>query len=93
MLKMTTGQEIDNLVEKETHHTEVYDILVEIIDKIIEGDHKTIIGMIIEETTIKNKDIEIEVEVETITEILIEIEKILGMTICKVEIPVETGVE
>ena len=35
--------------------------MVEIIDKIIEGDHKTIIGMTIEETTIENKDVEIEV--------------------------------
>ena len=30
---------------------------------------------------------------ETITEILIEVEKILGMTICELEISVVTGVE
>ena len=48
--------------------------------------------MTIEETTIENQDIEIEVEVETIAEVLIEIEKILGMTIHEVEIIVEIEV-
>ena len=66
--------------------------MVEIIDKIIEGDHETIIGMTIEETTIQNKDTEIEVSEETITGIPIEIEKILGMTICEVEVIVEIEV-
>ena len=47
-LKMTARQEIDNLVETETHHTDVEEILVEIIDKIIEGYHGTIIEMSIE---------------------------------------------
>ena len=93
ILKMTTQQEIDHLVDTDTHHTEVEEILVEIIDKIIDGDHKTPIGMTLEETTIENRDTEIEVEVETITAILIEIEKILGMTFHKVEIIVETGIE
>ena len=67
--------------------------MVEIIDKIIEGDYETIIGMTIEETTIENKDTEIEVEVETIAGIPVEIEKILGMTICEAGTLVETGVE
>ena len=89
MLKMTTRQGIDHLVETETHHTEVDDILVKIIGKIIEGDHEIIIGMTIEETTIENKGIDKEVEVETIA----EIQKVLGMTICEVEALVEIAVE
>ena len=43
---MTTGQEIHLLVETETLQTEVEDILVEIIDRIIEEDHEIILGMI-----------------------------------------------
>ena len=89
ILKMTTGQGIDPLVEAETHHTEVEEILVEIIDKIIEGDHKTIKGITIEETVIENIGTEIGVEIEPIAEVLIEIEKILGITIHKVEITLE----
>ena len=46
--------------------------------------------MTIEETVIENKDIEIEVGVETISEILMDI--VLGMTICEIEVLVETGV-
>ena len=48
---MITRQGLDNLVVTETHHTEVEEILVEIIDKIIEGDHETITGMTVKETT------------------------------------------
>ena len=90
-LKITTRREIDHLVETETHNTEVEGILVKIIDKIIEGDLKTILGVTIEETIIESKDIDIEVEVEAITDMLIEIA--LGMTISEVETLVETGVE
>ena len=46
--KITTGQGIDNIVEAEIHHTEVEEIMIEIIDKIIEGDHETVLGMTIE---------------------------------------------
>ena len=52
---MTTCHGIDHLVETETHHTEVEEMLVEIIHKIIEGGHETIIGMTIEETAIENR--------------------------------------
>ena len=45
ILKMTTRQGMDNLVEIETHYTEVEESLVEVIDKIIEGDHETILEM------------------------------------------------
>ena len=91
ILKMTTGKGIDHLVEKKTHHTDVEKILVKIIGKTKEGDHKTILGMTIEETTTENKGIEIGVEIETIVVILIE--NIVVMTIWEVEISVETGVE
>ena len=47
--------------------------------------------MTIEETIIENRGTEIEVEEETITDILIEI--ILGMTICQVEMLVDTAVK
>ena len=67
-LKMTTGQEIDCLVETDTHHIEIEEDSVRIINKIIEADHKTILGMTIEETIIENKGIGIEVEVETIAD-------------------------
>ena len=86
ILKITTGQGIDHLIETETHHTEVKEILVEIIDKIIEGETETIRGMTMEETIIENRVIEIGVAVETIAGIPIEIEKILGMTIHEIEI-------
>ena len=76
---------------KKRHHTEVEGISIKLIDKIIEEDHEAILGMTMEETIIKNKVIEIEVKVETITKILIE--KVVRMTICEVEILVETGVE
>ena len=46
--------------------------------------------MTIEETIIEKHDTEIKVEVEIIKGILTEI--VLGMTICKVETLVETGV-
>ena len=61
------------LVETKTHHIELEEDLVRIIHKIIEGEHKTILGMTIEETIIENQGIGIKVEVETITEILTEI--------------------
>ena len=91
ILRMTTREEIDNLVETETHHIEVEEDSARITHKIIEGDLKTILGMTIEKTIIENKGIEIGVAVETITDILIEV--ILEMTICETEILVETGVE
>ena len=50
MLKMTIRQEIDHLVETEIHLTEAEEILVEILDNIIEEDHKTIIEMTIDKT-------------------------------------------
>ena len=81
-----------HLVDTETPHTGAEEILVEIIDKFIDGDHETILGMSTEETVLKNRSIETGVEVETITGILIEIEKLLGMIICKVEIIVEIEV-
>ena len=87
--KMTTRQGIDHLVETETHHMEVEEILVEILGKIIEGDHETIIGMTVEETIIENKGIKIGVAIAIIAGIPIQIEKILGRTIHKVEILVE----
>ena len=89
MIQMTTGQEIDHLVETEIHHIEVEENLVRIIHKMIEGDLKEILGLTIEEIIIENKGIEIGMEVETIT--LIKI--VLGMTICETEILVEMGVE
>ena len=46
IIKMTTRQEIDPLVEMETLHTEVEEIFVEIIDRIIEEDHKIILETI-----------------------------------------------
>ena len=92
ILQMTTRQGIYHLVETETHHTEVDENLVAIMDKIIEGDHETIIRMTIEETMIENKDTEIGVAVETIAGVPIEIEKILGMTICKAGTLVQAGV-
>ena len=48
--------------------------MVETLDKIIEGDHDTIIGMTTEEIIIENRGIKIGVEVEIITGILIETE-------------------
>ena len=92
ILKMTTGQGIDNLVETEIQHTEVEDILVEILDKIIEGHHEAIIGMTTEKTITENSGTEIGVAVETIAGILKEIKKILGRTIHKVEIIVKIEV-
>ena len=47
---MTTGQGIDHLVEARTHHIEVEEILVKIIDRITEGEHETILEITIEET-------------------------------------------
>ena len=66
--KITTRQGTDHLVETEIHYTEAEEILVETLDKIIEGDHeailemtidKTIKGEIIEETIRENRGIEI----------------------------------
>ena len=65
--------------------------MVQSIDKIIEGDHETVLGMTIEKIIIENKDIDIEVEVGTIIGIFIE--KVIGMAICKAEILMEIGVE
>ena len=89
---MTIRQGIDNLVETETHNSEVEKILVDIIGKIIEGDHETISGMIIEETITESRGTEVGMEVETIAGILMAREKILGMTFCEVEISVEIEV-
>ena len=90
--QMTTRQGIDHLVEIEIHHTEEEEILVEILDKIIEEDNNTIIGMTIEETIIENRGLEIGVVVEIITGILIEVVKTLERTICKVVIMVKIEV-
>ena len=90
ILKMTTGQGMDHSVETKTLHTE--EILVEILDKIIGGDHETIIEMTIEETITENRGTETGVSIETITGIPIETESILERTICKVDIIVEIEV-
>ena len=100
MLKMTNRQGIDHLVEIEIHLKKT-EILEEILDKIIEEYHETIIEMttdktITEETTewtvIENKGIEIGGAVDIIAGIPIETEKSQERTICKVEIIVGIGV-
>ena len=101
LLKMTTRQEIDPLVETATLHTEVEEILVEITDRIIKEDHEIILGMITDETIIgmtigkmitEDKDIEIEVVVVGIgTGVATEI--VQEKTMHETEILVEIGVE
>ena len=101
-IKITTGPEIDHLVETETetHPTEVEEILVEIIDKIIEEDHEIILGMItdeiikemtIDQTMTEDNDKEIKVVVEIVTGVVIEIGQ--ERTMCEIEILVEIGVK
>ena len=82
--------EIDHLMGIEGQLLEVEEDLVGIIDKIIEGDSKTILGMTTEETIIEIKCIGIEVEVETIKETLIDTG--LGITTYEAVISVQTGV-
>ena len=57
-----------------------------------ERDHKTILGMTIEEIIIENRGLEIGVAVEIITGIPIEVEKTLERTIHDIEIIVEIEV-
>ena len=70
IIKVTTGLEIDNLVEIEGHCTEVEvdldKIMARTLGKIIEGELGTIIEMTLGEKIIIVKIIETEVEVETI---------------------------
>ena len=78
LTKVTTRLEIDLTALLEECHLEIevevdsYKIMDKITDRIIEGDHKTIIGITLgEEITGRHKPIEvriIEVDVETITE-------------------------
>ena len=68
IIKMTSRQEIDNLVEIEGHCIEAEEDLARMVDKIMEGDHKTILGMTTEEKIIEIECIGIEVELETITD-------------------------
>ena len=82
---MISRQEIDHLVEIEGHHIEVEEDLARIIDKIIEGDCKTILGITTEEIVIEIKSTGIEVELETITETLTE--TVLEMTMCRMRQP------
>ena len=100
ILKMTTEQEIDHLVETETLHTEVEEILVEIIDRIIKEDQEIILGMITGETIIEmtigkmiteDNDVEIEVMVEIDAGVATEI--IQEKTMCDTKILVKIGIE
>ena len=90
-LKMTIRQEIDCLVERETHTSyRGRGRLNQNYSQNYRGIPQDNLGVTIEETIIENKDIDIEVELETLAGILIEI--VLGMTIHEVETLVETGV-
>ena len=90
IIKMTSGQEIDHLVEIERHCIEVEEDLVGILDQIMEGNCRTIIGMTTEEINIENKGIGIEVEVKIIIEILIG--TVLVKTTQEIVILIETRV-
>ena len=50
--KTITSLETDHIVEIEINHIDAEEITIEIIDQIIEVDHKTTIDMMIGETTI-----------------------------------------
>ena len=90
IIKLTTGLEIDLLVEIEGHcivvEVDLDKIMTGILGNIIEGDCKTFIETTRGEKITEDKIIEIEVEVETIPE------AITGMTIDGTIILVETDV-
>ena len=90
IIRMTFRQGIDHLVETEGHHIEVEEILVRIIDKMIEGHHKTIFEVMLEEKIIQDKGTGIEVVVEIFTETITE--KVLGMTIEEIVMMTEIGI-
>ena len=78
IIKVTTRLETEPLVETEGHHIEVNldRIMARILGRIIEGDHRAITEMDLEEIITEVKIIEIEVKVETdaetITEMIID---------------------
>ena len=90
IIRMTFRQGIDLLVETEGHHIEAEEILVRIIDKSIEGDHKTILEVTMEETIIQDKDRGIEVVVEIFMDTITE--TVLGMTLDERVMLIEIGV-